>query len=104
MTFLIGLNPRQDDARPYDYVPLRHVPISTDSFAFYGVEALSNFDELPTWKYATPHNIQRNTPQNESCGSCHGNPELFLTADKVAPEELEANRGVIVESVPPLMP
>ena len=51
--------------------------------------------------YATPHNIQLQTPQNETCGSCHGNAEIFLTEDKVNPEELEANRDVIVESVPP---
>ena len=38
---------------------LRHVPIDPDNFAFYGKDVLANFDALPTWKYATPHNIQR---------------------------------------------
>ncbi|MCJ7725856.1 MAG: hypothetical protein MUP76_05645, partial [Acidimicrobiia bacterium] len=65
-------------------------------------DLLPNFDARPTWVYATPHNIQRNTPQNASCGSCHGNAELFLTEDRVAPEELEANRPVIVIEIPPL--
>jgi thiosulfate/3-mercaptopyruvate sulfurtransferase len=62
---------------------------------------MPTFDALPTWKYATPHNIQRNTPQTESCSNCHNNPELFLTADKVMETELNANLGVIVEELPP---
>jgi hypothetical protein len=103
MAFKIGLNPLQSDDRPWQYVPVRHVPIDTESFAYYGEDLLPNFDALPTWKYATPHNIQRNTPQTETCDSCHGNADLFLTADDVLPEELEANKDVIVEEIPPSM-
>jgi len=99
-TFLIGRNPRQSDDRPYDYVPLRHVPIDPESFAYYGDNLLPDFDNQNTWRYATPHNIQRNTPQTESCLNCHENPDIFLTADKVAPEELQANLNVIVEEIP----
>jgi hypothetical protein len=72
-----------------------------DTFAFYDGYLLPEFDNAPTWKYATPHNIQRVTPQNQSCTSCHGKPELFLTAGDVAPEEMAANAVVIVEDVPP---
>lgn len=103
MDFKIGRNPLQSEDRPWDYVPVRHVPIDPESFAYYGEDLLPNFDALPTWKYATPHNIQRNTPQTETCNSCHGNAEFFLTAEDVLPEELEANQGVIVEEVPPAM-
>jgi thiosulfate/3-mercaptopyruvate sulfurtransferase len=99
-TFLIGRNPRQSEDRPYAYVPLRHVPIDPDSFSYYGEDLLPEFDNQPTWRYATPHNIQLNTPQTESCTACHENPDVFLTADKVKPEELDANQGVIVEEVP----
>lgn len=102
LTFVIGRNPLRSAARPYRYVPLRHVPSFPDLFEFYGEDVLDNFDALPTWTYATPHNIQRNTPQTESCESCHGNDSIFLTADKVRPEELEANQSVIVPSAPPL--
>jgi len=100
LTFLIGRNPRQGEERPYDYVPVRHVPVDPDSFAFYGDNLLPDFDAQPTWRYATPHNIQLETPQTESCNACHGNPDLFLTADKVALAELNANSPVIVETVP----
>jgi hypothetical protein len=61
---------------------------------------LPNFNTLPSWAYATPHNVQLNTPQTESCNACHGNPDIFLTIDKVKPEEVEANLNVIVDQVP----
>jgi hypothetical protein len=99
-TFFIGRNPIQSFQRPYRYVPVRHVPISITSYQYYGENLLLNFDQLETWAYATPHNIQRNTPQAESCNACHGNTDIFLTADKVRTEELAANRRVIVDEVP----
>jgi hypothetical protein len=101
MTFKIGHNPLKSDDRPWDYVLVRHVPVVPDTFAFYSDNLLPTFDNVSTWKYATPHNIQRTTAQNESCDSCHGNADLFLTAADVAPEELEANAAVIVEEIPP---
>jgi hypothetical protein len=100
MDFKIGLNPYKSEDRPYDYVLLRHVPVTSDIFDFYGEDLLPDFDAVPTWKYATPHNIQRVTTQNSDCANCHGNAELFLTADDVLPEELEANQAVIVPEVP----
>jgi len=104
MTFVIGRNPLRSYQRPYAFVPVRHVPISRDSYAFYGDSLLPNFDALPTWVYATPHNIQRETPQTETCNACHGNPDLFLTADKIAPDEIEANRSVIIDNIPEVIP
>jgi thiosulfate/3-mercaptopyruvate sulfurtransferase len=101
MTFKIGRNPLKSDDRPWNYVLVRHVPVVPDIFAFYDGYVLPDFDNAPTWKYATPHNIQRVTAQNQSCDSCHGNADLFLTADDVAPEEMEANAAVIVEEIPP---
>jgi hypothetical protein len=100
MQFYIGLNPLKSPDRPESFTVLRHVPIDKDSFGYYGSDLLPNFDAVPTWKYATPHNIQLDTPQNSSCDACHGNAAIFLTADKVAPEELDANKTVIVPFVP----
>jgi thiosulfate/3-mercaptopyruvate sulfurtransferase len=99
-TFVIGRNPRPSYQRPYAFVPVRHVPAAATGFAFYGEDLLAAFDALPTWAYATPHNIQLKTPQTETCNACHGQAALFLTADKVKPDELDANLGVIVETVP----
>lgn len=101
--FYIGRNPIRNNERPYRYVPVRHVPIDINSFDAYGDDLLPNFLNRPTWAYATPHNIQRNTPQTASCASCHGNDAVFLTPDKVAEGELGgANLNVVVEQAPPL--
>lgn len=103
-TFLIGRNPIQSDDRPYAYVPVRHVPVTENAFDYYGKNLQPDFNSLPTWVYTTPHNIQKDTPQNASCDACHSpDSKIFLTADKVRPEELEANQSVIVESLPPLV-
>lgn len=96
----IGRNPIQTEAHPEDYTVLRHVPVSPDTFAFYGDNLLPNFDVLPTWKFATPHNITLNTTQAASCNDCHGNSDIFLTESDLAPGEIEANQGVIVNGAP----
>lgn len=100
MDFKIGLNPLKSEERPWDYVLLRHIPVTRDIFEYYGEDLLPEFDNVPTWKYTTPHNIQRVTTQNSECSNCHGNADLFLTADDVAEDELEANQSVIVPEVP----
>jgi thiosulfate/3-mercaptopyruvate sulfurtransferase len=100
--FFIGQNVLQSAERPYRYVPVRHVPIDVDSFSYYGEDLLPNFHEVPTWAYATPHNIQRNTPQTESCLSCHENNDVFLTQDKVVEFEWPANVDVMVDEAPEL--
>jgi len=94
--FKIGLNPLQSEKRPEKFVTLRHVPVDQHTFDFYVKDALSNFDKLPTWKLATPHNIQRKTTQNASCNACHGNESLFLLDKDVEETEKQANKGVIV--------
>jgi len=100
MRFEIGFNPIRSSDRPYEYVVLRHVPTCATLCEYYGCDVLPDFDALPTWKYATPHNIQLHTPQNESCNACHGNRDLFLTSDDITPEEAAANQNVIVIKIP----
>ena len=97
MDFKIGYNPNQSEDRPWKWVVLRHVPVDPDTFVYYGENLLPNFSARPTWTYATPHNIQRNTPQTEDCDNCHGNPDLFLTQDDLLPYEIEANKSVVVD-------
>ncbi|HEC21334.1 MAG TPA: hypothetical protein ENI95_00285 [Chloroflexi bacterium] len=102
MEFRIGLNLERTPERPWQYVVVRHIPVDPNQFEFYGENLLPNFDNRPTWEYATPHNIQRVTPQSERCENCHGNPAIFLTASAVRPEEQRANASVIVRQVPSL--
>jgi thiosulfate/3-mercaptopyruvate sulfurtransferase len=72
------------------------VPADRETFGFYVKDALTNFDAVPTWKLATPHNIRRKTPQNSNCNACHGNESLFLLEKDVADGEKEANKEVMV--------
>ncbi len=102
MDFRIARNPNPTEERPWDYVLVRHVPVSPTSFDYYGEDLLPNFDDRPTWLYTTPHNIQRVTPQNETCESCHGNAGIFLTVDAVSSDEMAANADVIVDEIPSL--
>jgi thiosulfate/3-mercaptopyruvate sulfurtransferase len=80
------------DVRSYDYFVVRHIPIAPDTYVpepFNYVE-LSQFDALPTWKYASPHNIRTWTartdttahpdhetaPLDQKCGyACHNTPD-----------------------------
>jgi thiosulfate/3-mercaptopyruvate sulfurtransferase len=75
---------------------------------------IPNMTAQPTWKYATPHNIQLN-PHAFTCNSCHSatdyldnwlsdsllNSEGWLQ-DAFKADEEAANRGVIMMA-PPLM-
>ncbi len=108
MDFRIGKNPEVSEYRPYGYVLLRHIPIAPDTFEPWGLE-MPNYAGSPTWRPAAPHNIQRNTPQTESCDNCHGNLDLYLTAEYINQliesglmneQEIEANQSVIVTEVP----
>jgi len=102
MDFKIGKNPSKTTERPYDYVLVRHVPTNADLFAYYKV-TFTTPNAVSSWRPTTPHNIQRKTTQNSTCNNCHGNDKLFLTKDKVLPAELDANKNVIVDKVPPKM-
>lgn len=104
LDFKIGKNPIKSASRPYNYVVLRHVPISPNSFDDWAPGQLTNFAALPTWKFATPHNIQKNMPQTADCtSSCHNNEAIFLTQkdlQQFSPEEQAANQVVIVDEIP----
>ena len=101
--FYLGRNVQRSTDRPWRFVPVRHVPIDINTFDQYGDDLLDNFLNRPTWVYTTPHNIQRQTPQTQSCTTCHGNNAIFLTTDKVPESERAgANLNVIVESAPVL--
>ncbi len=96
----IGRNLRPE--LPFAYTLLRHVPTTRDMIDRPTglVQALVNFDRVPTWKTATPHNIQRVTARSRSCGACHNNPNLFLRLRDLDPDDSQANGTVV--TAPPL--
>ena len=94
--FKVGYNPERTEQNPEKVVVLRHVPVTKEMFDKDVPDALSRFNDAPTWKMSSPHNIMRKTPQNQSCNSCHGNWKLFLMRNNVEESERIANRPVIV--------
>jgi thiosulfate/3-mercaptopyruvate sulfurtransferase len=99
MDFKIAKNPKESTNRPYKIVPVRHIPISRDTYSSWGISDLPNYDSEPTWKYATPHNIQKTTAQTTYenwCGeNCH-NSDYYLTLEDLLPEEIEANKNIVL--------
>jgi thiosulfate/3-mercaptopyruvate sulfurtransferase len=100
LSFRIGRNPRKGARHPADWVTVRHAPAAPDTFDFYGEGLLPAFGKAPTWQMATPHTIQRKTPQNETCDGCHGHREWFLAPEDLEEYEVEANQGVVVQTPP----
>ncbi len=101
MLFKIAKNPRKSDNRPYEIAVVRHIPIVRDTYASWGLPDLPDYASEPTWKYATPHNIQRWTAQTDTTGSawcgakCHAS-EYYLTLDELDPNEVEANKSIVL--------
>ncbi|MBC8192495.1 MAG: hypothetical protein ISR87_12130 [Candidatus Marinimicrobia bacterium] len=107
-SFKIGKNYLPSVARDYDYALVRHIPISPDTYNNWGGSyTLTSFAAEPTWKYTTPHNIQRWTAQTDTTGgvwcglSCHMNDDLFLHETDVdstyLDAELQANENVFMD-------
>lgn len=136
MTFRVGKNPKfGSEPSQKKYAVLRHVPVDGRTFEYTdeGTKVtglIPNLAALPTWKYATPHNIARVTPittapaGGTSCQNCHqaaGYARFWLT-DPVAdafgwvPDpsvpanaeyqfEVDANAGVVQPTpVSPVFP
>jgi len=110
-TFKIGKNYLKNTSsfRTTDYALVRHIPIAPDTYDNWGGSiSLSTFKAAPTWKYATPHNIQRwtfltDTTGTAWCGAnCHGQfDEVLLKKTDVDSTylnaELEANEPVFTD-------
>lgn len=93
----IGKNTDKISKNDYDYVLVRHVPVDQKLFDFYVKDGFPNFDNSPTWKKTSPHNIQRKTWQSARCNNCHGQRELFLSENDLLDYEIKANEKVIVQ-------
>lgn len=94
LMFKVGRN--TVEGYPYDIVPLRSNPVARHTFDYLGEGLLPDFDAHPTWKTAAPHNIQRVTPQNQSCAACHDDPSIFLGEDDLDPDGAAANADVLL--------
>lgn len=100
LTFKIAKNPNPDELHPEKYITVRHIPTLKDSFAALGENALPNFDNVPNWKLSPTHNIQRFTPQNSDCQTCHTTKSLFLMKDDLVEGDSKANEQLLVDKLP----
>ncbi len=113
--FKIGLNPIPE-TKEFKFATLRRSLMAPDSWMEYGVTNLANFDVRPTYKYATPHNINKWTARTKvgagkACyDNCHivndngtlRNKELYLFNADLDPWERNANRTIVVDGkLPP---
>ena len=86
--------------------------MAPDSWQNYGVASLSNFSVRPTYKYATPHNIQRWTSRTQvaagkACSdACHiiknadgtyKNKEIYLFKNNLETWEVGATSSITVD-------
>lgn len=91
---------------PHQYTLMRHVPTTPtmmDRLARL-TSTLVNFDRIPTWKPATPHNIQRVTARSRTCDACHNNANLFLRLQDLDPKGSQANGRVVTAPPRPIPP
>jgi thiosulfate/3-mercaptopyruvate sulfurtransferase len=112
LQFKIGRNPISE-LRSGSIAVLRHVPASEQTYSAWGVES-STYSSLPTFKYASPHNIVRWTSRTDTSGgqscfnACHntsnGPDGFFLRLsdlDTLSVAEREANLPYVVPDGPP---
>jgi hypothetical protein len=99
-TLKIGRN--TDPNIPHAFTLMRHVPTTPTMIdRLTGLSnTLVNFDRIPTWKPATPHNIQRVTARSRTCEGCHNNANLFLRLQDLDPTDSQANGRAV--TAPPM--
>lgn len=87
--FKIGINPIPN-VRNGKFSLLRRTLSAPDSWEKYGVAKLPNFDVLPAYNYATPHNIQRWTKRTEVANgkSCFDNCHVVKDGENIKNKEL----------------
>ena len=94
------VEPQPQLTRPYKYVPLRHVPAIAGRFRLLRGEPAPKLNAPANLGLCHTAQYPAKTPQTESCNACHGNSDIFLTVEKINPEEIEANLPVIVPAIP----
>lgn len=115
MDFKIALNPLKDVRKQYKFVTVRRTLAAPDNWVEYGLPQYPNFDALPTYNYATPHNIQRWTnvtkvSDGEKCyANCHIrkqgdtliNTNIYLFEKDLLDWEKNATKKITVDKALP---
>ncbi len=109
--YKIGMNPIPE-TKPFRMALLRRSLMAPDSWKEYGTPILANFNIRPTFKYTTPHNIQKWTKRTQVASgklcfdACHAiknedgtirNKELYLFKSDLQSWEITATQGITVD-------
>jgi len=74
--FKIGLNPNYgvvgEPHQQEKWIAVRHIPVSRDAFRAWGLPELVHYESVSTYKYTSPHNIQRWTSRTLADGGMTG--------------------------------
>ena len=89
--FILGRNPRDKGM----VTTLRLIPTVRGTFAEMGIK-MENFDKLPNYWDAYPHNIKKRTERTRSCKLCHSERKGFLTRENLIKDGSKANEELIV--------
>jgi hypothetical protein len=57
---------------------------------------MDNFDKLPNYWDAYPHNIKKRTNRTRSCDACHVEGKDFLTEEALIKDGSRANKELIM--------
>ncbi len=93
--FILGLNPKDKKT----VTTLRVIPTVRDTFQPAGIK-MENYDALPNYWDATPHNIKKRTERTRSCDVCHVDKAGFLTKETLIKNGSKANEGLIYDPKP----
>jgi thiosulfate/3-mercaptopyruvate sulfurtransferase len=93
--FFLGISPRDLDR----ITTLRAVPTNRETFHSVSI-SMENYDLLPTYWDAVPHNVRKLTERTNNCYMCHTIKMGFLTASKLMLDGPEANRNLIYQPKP----
>lgn len=89
-SIVLGMNPRKEG----QLTTLRLIPTVRKTFEPAGV-AQSNFDSLPNYWDAVPHNVKKRTERTRDCALCHYEQENYLTEEKLPEGGSRANLKLI---------
>jgi thiosulfate/3-mercaptopyruvate sulfurtransferase len=93
--FILGLNP--DDKKTL--TTLRAIPITRDTFLSAGIK-MENYDEVPDYRAASVHNIQKSTERTRSCDTCHIKRKGFLSKESLIKNGSKTNESLIFKMLP----
>lgn len=85
------------DWRTGKVTTLRVVPTVRDTFSSAGIKQ-ENFDALPNYWGATPHNIKKRTDRTRNCDTCHTERKNYLEKRDLIPNGSKMNERLIINT------